>query len=458
MNETLLCTDALLEQVQAQVGSCNERDVTCSLCDGLAACADHSTIFFYEYEHEHDPTPQIVATAQARDRNGRAFLPWASHYLWNEFALRTVVPETRACWLLREEGVLPPGVVDLLANTLDLKHALLVPLAAQDRCLGCALVGWREAEVLPADTAPFVEILVCQAAGRLALLRDRDALRYKLEQTALDVAELGLFRSLLENAGDAIDIVDLDGINFYANPAFMALYGFESLHEALVGADPIELTAVEDRQRLENEILPRVQAGEVWQGQLQRQRQDGTSFTAALTIFSVQDEKSEIAGVATIARDETDRLRLEQSLNEQARLREELIATQRQLIQEISTPTIPVAEGILVMPLIGNIDALRAKDIMRALLAGISEHRARVVILDITGVPLVDSGVASYLNKAIVAAKLKGTQAIITGISRAVAETIVDLGIDWSGITTLSSLQLGIQSALRQTGRRIVAH
>jgi rsbT co-antagonist protein RsbR len=87
-------------------------------------------------------------------------------------------------------------------------------------------------------------------------------------------------------------------------------------------------------------------------------------------------------------------------------------------------------------------------------LAGIREHRARVVILDITGVPIVDSGVAAYLNKTIQAARLKGAQAIITGMSDAVAETIVDLGVDWSSIETLSDLQTGLRFAMAMMARR----
>lgn len=79
----------------------------------------------------------------------------------------------------------------------------------------------------------------------------------------------------------------------------------------------------------------------------------------------------------------------------------------------------------------------------------------KVVILDITCVPIVDSGVASHLNKTIQAARLKGTHTIVTGISDAVAETIVDLGIDWQGIETLSDLQTGLVTALNSLGIKI---
>ena len=107
------------------------------------------------------------------------------------------------------------------------------------------------------------------------------------------------------------------------------------------------------------------------------------------------------------------------------------------------------------MPLIGSIDTLGARDIPRVLLAGIREHRAKVVILDITGVPIVDSGVANHLNKTIQAARLKGARTIVTGLSDAVAETIVDLGIDWSGIETLADLQTGLRAALNSLGLKL---
>jgi GAF domain-containing protein/anti-anti-sigma regulatory factor len=151
----------------------------------------------------------------------------------------------------------------------------------------------------------------------------------------------------------------------------------------------------------------------------------------------------------------------ERAQEESQRLQQEIIEAQKLAIRELSTPIIPVmdapggAGGIIVMPLIGSIDTLRAKDIMRTLLAGIREHRAKVVILDVTGVAIVDSGVANHLNKTIQAARLKGTRTIVTGISDAVAETIVDLGIDWSSVETLTDLRTGLVAALNRLGFRL---
>jgi anti-anti-sigma regulatory factor len=138
----------------------------------------------------------------------------------------------------------------------------------------------------------------------------------------------------------------------------------------------------------------------------------------------------------------------EQAQAESARLQQEVIEAQQRVIRELSTPVIPVVEGVIIMPLIGSIDTLRARDITRALLAGISQYHAKVVILDVTGVPLVDSGVANHLNKTVQTARLKGARTIITGVSEAVAEAIVDLGVDWSGIATMSDLQTGLRAAM----------
>jgi len=144
---------------------------------------------------------------------------------------------------------------------------------------------------------------------------------------------------------------------------------------------------------------------------------------------------------------ESTRRRIAEEENER---KAELIAAQQQALLEISTPILPVFDRVLIVPLIGTIDSQRAANIMRSLLAGISAHRAKVIILDITGVPLIDTGVADYLNRTIQAARLKGAEAIITGVSDAVAETLVDLGIVWEYVETLRDLQSGLHRALEK--------
>ncbi len=167
---------------------------------------------------------------------------------------------------------------------------------------------------------------------------------------------------------------------------------------------------------------------------------------AALEIAYVDVERQVAERTAELARETAERERLQQ----------EVIEAQQATLRELSSPVIPVMDRIIIMPLIGSIDSMRARDIMRALLRGIREHRARFVILDVTGVSLMDTGIVNYLNKTIQAARLKGAQVIVTGISDMVAESIVDLGIDWDAVETLADLQTGLRVALGKLGKRLI--
>lgn len=144
----------------------------------------------------------------------------------------------------------------------------------------------------------------------------------------------------------------------------------------------------------------------------------------------------------------------EHAQEEQQRLQYALIEAQHNLIRELSTPIIPITDDIIILPLIGTVSAERAKDITRALLAGITQYQAKTVILDITGVQTVDIATADHLSKTLQTARLKGAHTIISGVSDQVAETIVDLGIDWGKTRIASSLQMALAQALRHTNRR----
>jgi anti-anti-sigma factor len=126
-------------------------------------------------------------------------------------------------------------------------------------------------------------------------------------------------------------------------------------------------------------------------------------------------------------------------------------------IQELSSPVLPVLEGILVMPLIGLIDNERAGRLLRELLAAIERHRARSIILDVTGVPLIDTQVARVLLHAADAARLIGTQTIMVGIRPELAQTIVQLGVNLSDIVTRADLQSGVIYAIQQQPTQLVA-
>jgi rsbT co-antagonist protein RsbR len=135
--------------------------------------------------------------------------------------------------------------------------------------------------------------------------------------------------------------------------------------------------------------------------------------------------------------------------------RERTIRRQQEAIRELSTPVLQVRERLLILPIIGVIDSQRAKQLTEQLLRSIRDNRARVVVMDITGVPSVDSEVANHLVQTIEAARLMGASVIITGLSAGVAQTLVTSGVDLSKINAVGDLQSGIEEAERALGYRV---
>lgn len=133
---------------------------------------------------------------------------------------------------------------------------------------------------------------------------------------------------------------------------------------------------------------------------------------------------------------------------------QELISRQRRQMLEVATPVISLWQGIVAVPLIGTLDSARSQVVMETLLDAIVEQRAAHVILDITGVPTVDSLVAQHLMKTVAAARLMGAECIISGIRPAIAQTIVQLGIDLGSIVTRATLADALAHAL---GRQDIA-
>ena len=137
--------------------------------------------------------------------------------------------------------------------------------------------------------------------------------------------------------------------------------------------------------------------------------------------------------------------------------RERTIANQQEAIRELSTPVLRLRDRLLVLPIIGILDTSRAQKLTEDLLASIRESRARVVILDVTGVPAVDSAVANHLLQAVEASRLMGAKVIVTGLSSNVAQALVTLGVDLTKMNAVGDLQGGIEVADRIMGYRVVA-
>ena len=135
--------------------------------------------------------------------------------------------------------------------------------------------------------------------------------------------------------------------------------------------------------------------------------------------------------------------------------REEVIARQQQEMLELSTPVVQLWEGILALPLIGTLDSSRTQVVMESLLQRVVETSAEIAIIDITGVPTVDTLVAQHLLKTVAAARLMGADCMISGIRPQIAQTIVHLGVELGNVSTKATLADAFALALQRTGRMV---
>jgi rsbT co-antagonist protein RsbR len=259
---------------------------------------------------------------------------------------------------------------------------------------------------------------------------------------------LRAFKTLVDTSPDGIGIATLDGDITYANPAFQSLSGYG---ESLTDMNFLAIYPEEQHAAVAT-AAQHVATHGSWQGDLIVQCATGQQVPVQLTSFIIGDAEGQPVSMTGVFRDLTEQRRAEA---ERAALHQQIIDTQRAAIRELSTPLIPLTETAMVMPLIGAIDTQRAQQIMETLLDGAAQHQARLVILDITGVQVVDTQVAQTFIQAAQAVKLLGAQVMLTGIQPQIAQTLVHLGVDLRDIQTQSSLQAGIAAALR--GRRLPA-
>ena len=172
---------------------------------------------------------------------------------------------------------------------------------------------------------------------------------------------------------------------------------------------------------------------------------NGKTVPIEYTAAALKDDNGNIVGGLEYVLDITERVRQEQKLKEQSRT-----------IMEISTPAIKLWDRIVILPVVGVVDSLRAQQMMDTMLKKITETSSKVIILDIQGVAAVDTAVANHLIKIAYATRLMGCRCIISGISPAVAQTLVQLGIDLGTVTTNSTLQDALTDAFTMLNLEVI--
>lgn len=166
--------------------------------------------------------------------------------------------------------------------------------------------------------------------------------------------------------------------------------------------------------------------------------------------------RDDVQAIGDLLFDVTNRLVSSAMANRKQQQQVEEMSRIQVQMRQLSTPISEVWPGILALPIVGEVDSARARQIMQGVLDGISTFKAQIVIFDITGVPIVDSKIADHLVKTVQAVSLKGAQCIFTGISSTIAQTMVTLGIDLGSLQTAADLRAGIEKAFAIVGLKVV--
>jgi rsbT co-antagonist protein RsbR len=244
-----------------------------------------------------------------------------------------------------------------------------------------------------------------------------------------------LLAAIVESSDDAIYAKDLDATILSWNHGAERMYGYPAAEA--VGR-PVSILVPSNRPDEVPQILEKLMRGErVDHFETVRARKDGESFDVSLTVSPIRDASGRIVGASTVARDITEQKRLREALTQRARE-----------ILEVSTPVLQVWEGVVVAPFIGTLDTQRAQQFMERLLERIVETNSSVALLDVTGVPAIDTRTAQHLIETITSLRLLGAQAVLTGVRPAIAQTLAHLGINLADVVTRSSLSAGLRVAL----------
>ncbi len=324
------------------------------------------------------------------------------------------------------------------------------------------------------------ELAECQR--RLDMVKESEA---RLRQAEESLRESGrrasaYNRSLIEASLDPLVTIGPDGKITDVNAATEAVVGYR--RDELVGTDFSAYFTEPERAEAGYQRVFR--EGQVQDYALEIRHRDGHVTPVLYNATVYRDESGEVAGVFAAARDITELKRAQEQAQqyqehledmvqsrtaELARLnqelqdqivasvrRQEIIQRQAKEILEISTPIMQVWEGVVVAPLIGMLDSERTQRFMEVLLEGIVATRSPIALIDISGVPAIDTQTAQNLTDTINAVRLLGAQVVLTGVRPQIAQAMVHLGVELPGIVTRSSLEAGLRVALGMLNAEVV--
>lgn len=330
------------------------------------------------------------------------------------------------------------------------RATILLPLTLHGRWVGLVNISWPHPVALGEREQRIYQSL----ARHAALLLDNSLMLARLQATLASAEQQGeLLQTVLDHIPVGVVLVgDRTGKPALTNATANRLVG--SLFGGAATPAHLDTIVYPDTDR---PIPPDQLTGMrvVTTGAPQTEEVDILAAAGDRTHLEVVgvpmfDERRAVKNVLMVLTDITARKR---AARERLHLQDEVIRVQAAALAERSSPIIPITDDILVLPLIGSIDVERGQQVLSTLLEGASQRRARVAVLDITGVTTLDTQAAAALTGAARALRLLGVEPILSGIRPDVAQTMIQLGADLGGVTTCGTLQSAIQHALRRLGR-----
>ncbi|HRI52137.1 MAG TPA: PAS domain S-box protein [Pseudomonadota bacterium] len=334
------------------------------------------------------------------------------------------------------------------------RSTLIMALTMHERWVGLLNIVWPTPREFSEREHHLYKALAKHAALRLDHTMIVERLRSSLQETRRQGSVLS---TVLNNVPVGIVLLEApSGRAVLSNPAAAQLLG-RRIEEAVPPegrAQSFGFVRVDSELEYPSEELPGVVAmrtGTTQSAEFDVLTQEHGRRSLDVVGVPMRDARGTVTSVVVVISDVTARKRAEE---ERRRLQEEALRTQAAALAERSSPLIPITDDILVLPLIGSIDAERGHQVLDTVLEGASRSQARVAIIDITGVRTVDTQAAAVLTNASQALRLLGVIPVLTGIKAEVAQTLIGLGIGLTGIVTRSTLQAGIQYALNQLGKK----
>jgi PAS domain S-box-containing protein len=271
--------------------------------------------------------------------------------------------------------------------------------------------------------------------------------RTTAEMESMELGSDTHYRLLVESVNDyAIITLDVDGNVTTWNKGAERIKGYKP--EEIIGR---HFSCFYPQEQIRSRFPERELKAAATEGRFEdenwRLRKDGSQFWANVIITALRDKAGNLVGFGKVTRDLTEQKQTEETIKRQA-----------QEILDVSTPVVQVWDGVVAAPLIGTLDSQRTEQFMERLLQRIVETNSPVALVDITGVPTIDTQTAQHLIETITAVRMLGAQVVLTGVRPALAQTLVHLGIDLSHIVTRSSLSAGLRIALDLLGLRVISN